>query len=871
MFGTLPGPTRRSDEDVRNAIFVVRAGDQMGTGALVGNNRHILTAAHVVSVAHAEPHRITVYNALLGEREAVPVLVDNELDLALLELAVPITISEVRPFHLAATVPRAGLSVSMYGFPSAFGSGWFYATLGNEEADHKLTINFAITFDPAVYGGVLSGLSGGPVFDMNDRSVVVAVVTQHGPVNYQMGRVAPTARFYNRVAELLGEDVYAQMGSSTASEPDWSEAPDVGAFFGRVSELADLDEWALEERCRLVAITGLAGEGKTALAARYARSVINKFEFILWRRLLNAPSLTELAQSLVGAISDQQDLVARMPTDEITRLLNFLRFHRCLLVLDNFELVFEAGDKTIRYRQGYEDYGHFLETLATSPHQSCVIITSRVEPPEVATRQSESGAVRAIALRGVTSIEAQQIVSQIGQFAGRHADWAALNDFYEGNPLALQLAAHHIKDVYQGSLLNFLQTGEHFSRVFAGLQDLLDWHLERLPDAQREVVNWLAVNREPMALSELAHDLLMPGAKAKLPSTIYQLQRSIPLDSSLRGFSLQPVLIEYVTEKIVARIVAGIQASDFRPLSEHAVMKALAKDHIRESQVRLIVSPIIASLTAAASTSSVLEMLSRTLAEMREHAPHDQTYAAGVIMNLIVQSDVPAASLDFSGLTIRQAYLQARRVQQVGFRGSTFVDCAFTDTFGPVLSLSFNHDSTLLAAGTVQGEVRIWRVPNGEPYAVLRGHVDWAWVVAFSTDGESLYSAGSDRTVRKWDVKSGQCAMIMRGHTDEIRSISIASDGHLLATGAQDQTVRLWDTRTGECLRVLRGHNTQGRSAALNSLGTVVASADNQHVIRLFDAGSGEVIRTLTGHTGLIRSLAFEPGGKLASQRRRGW
>ena len=87
---------------------------------------------------------------------------------------------------------------------------------------------------------------------------------------------------------------------------DWGEAPDTAALVGRGEELALLQQWVLDERCRLVAVLGLGGIGKTSLAAWVAMKVAPTFERVYWRSLRNAPAVSEWLAGAIGFLSDQQ-------------------------------------------------------------------------------------------------------------------------------------------------------------------------------------------------------------------------------------------------------------------------------------------------------------------------------------------------------------------------------------------------------------------------------------------------------------------------------------------------------------------------------------------------------------------------------------
>ncbi len=464
-----------------------------------------------------------------------------------------------------------------------------------------------------------------------------------------------------------------------AQKKDWGKAPavDDNLFFGRTEELNTLEKWLVKDRCRLVAIVGMGGIGKTNLSLKFCKGGIGKtdlsltlakkiqdeFEYIIWRSLFAAPDLEEILVQLIKFLSNQQEInLPNKVEDKVSLLLQYLQAKRCLLILDNVERILKGGDRAGQYLEKHEGYGELFRQVGQREHQSCLLLTSRETPRDISQLEGEKRPVRVLPLSGLEELEARKIFTTIGSFSGLDEEWTKIIKLYDGNPLVLEIVARYIRDKCGGNLSEFLKGKD---RIFGNLRELLNWHFHRFSSYEKEVLYWLAINQEPISNLELRDDILSQKSKKNIPEILLSLEQRLPIERSTdTSLTLQPVLIEYMTERFVEEVCNEIKTEKISLLKSHTLLKAQAADYVRETQKNLILKPLVkrfedSDIYIEDQLDEILANLPKPRQSHRKPRSPKPSYAAGNILNLFCYLDIDLTGYDFSNLAVWQAYLQA--------------------------------------------------------------------------------------------------------------------------------------------------------------------------------------------------------------------
>lgn len=316
---------------------------------------------------------------------------------------------------------------------------------------------------------------------------------------------------------------------------DLTEMPDLGSFKGRHQELETLKNWVLDARNRLIFTTGMSGMGKTALVAELVKQIQEEFETIFWCSLASPLNFHEWQNNLY-------EVFYREPAENINKtsqILHYCQDHRCLVVIDDSQTLFQEGCLAGQYQTQYKDYKKIFNKIKNLSHQSCFMLVGWEPEQDIPPVAHKKRSIRHLQLLDLDKSAAQDILKGFG-LKDTESN-SRLIDSYGANPFWLRTIATQIQELGEEIIDIFLAETPVLPKA---VQDSLNQQWLRLSKIEQALLKYVARQQSSLTLLQLFENANISTSDAV--NTLQSLLRRGWIQKSENEYFLLPTIQDYL-------------------------------------------------------------------------------------------------------------------------------------------------------------------------------------------------------------------------------------------------------------------------------------------------------------------------------------
>ncbi len=646
----------------------------------------------------------------------------------------------------------------------------------------------------------------------------------------------------------------------------------------------------LIEEKKILVLYGMGGIGKTTLLTGLIKEEI--FNKTAYFDLKNKDDFADVAKDILRDVFNET-ILNDDSQELIEKLVGYIEKNSILLVFDNMESIMDIGDNSGKILEEYRGYSDFFERILQIDSMSTIILSAR-EKIMLGNRYYDKYAL--YKLEGITVSQAQVLLKDY-KLKGDDVIWEYFVTSYSGNPMSLKIVAYEIKEYFNANIKTFLEDPE----IPHELEDLLNEQFERFSFLEKIILFWCAVERgsinERFLCSKIVGIDFSPALMHRMFQNIVNhcfLEAEQEMeDIRLRFYHLQPVIMDFLSQKLVHILANEIEKCQPKFISYIPLVDTVAKEYILNTQKEMFLYPLKDSILRFGEIEC-----NHYLTELCKKIGNVRSYTVGNIISILSTYNEVISGWDFSSKFILNADLRHIKIVDCNFQNATFENVLLMHTFGNLIDAKFSYDDSLILGGATDYNIYAWDSRDLSFKFRLGDHTDWVrsvdsnhrYIASASNDeyvcvydyndysmigkfhegsrvrkvvlskepDEYVYSSGDSKIIHQWCLADSSCKTFV-GHGNVIWDFEIIEINEIfyIISVSDDKTAILWSVQDGIGEKILEyscGIRTVKYDRKYQRL---FMGCENGDII-VFSMQNRNIIQILKEHEGIVWGIDYD-------------
>ncbi|MBI5788461.1 MAG: hypothetical protein HZA78_06375 [Candidatus Schekmanbacteria bacterium] len=276
-------------------------------------------------------------------------------------------------------------------------------------------------------------------------------------------------------------------------------------FHGRQENFNLLNNWAEEQKAKVIIINGIGGQGKSTLVGHWLKEQrtphLAKIPVFYWSFYEN-PDLSEFDWELLDFAQRLIPLAERRKGVIQFPLIKAAQGKPLILVLDGLERLQRKTDSSLNRRVLEPGMQFFLNMWMRYQHQGLMVITSRFNLSQL----TQCNGVFNLHLSSLSPSEGASLLSGLNVL-GSDKLLAEYSARFHGHPLTLKIMAGIVSQYCNGNLAEFaakqIISRDTHEKLAQSLGDLLHFYVQQFHQGQHELLGIISLFRRPLEIGAL--------------------------------------------------------------------------------------------------------------------------------------------------------------------------------------------------------------------------------------------------------------------------------------------------------------------------------------------------------------------------------